>query len=113
MFINWFTGLGLAAKIGIGATAVALGAVGAGAAHALPPAIQTTFDEVVETVVPVPTEDEVTTDDTVVDETTGTDEVAGADLDGTDGLDFDADVEREVAELLGEVDPPAADQPGH
>ena len=44
-----------------------------------------------------------------VDETTGTDEVAGADLDGTDGLDFDADVEREVAELLGEVEPPGDD----
>ncbi|MGY1775835.1 tol-pal system YbgF family protein [Geodermatophilus sp. SYSU D00804] len=32
---------------------------------------------------------------------------------GDDELDFDADVEREVAELLGEVEPPAEDEPGH
>ncbi|WP_448639785.1 hypothetical protein [Geodermatophilus sp. URMC 63] len=41
---------------------------------------------------------------------TGTDEEADPDeVTGADGLDFDADVEREVAELLGEVDPPADD----
>ncbi|WP_336026145.1 hypothetical protein [Geodermatophilus sp. FMUSA9-8] len=33
--------------------------------------------------------------------------------DAGDELDFESDVEREVAELLGEVDPPAGDQPGH
>ncbi len=30
-----------------------------------------------------------------------------------DAVTFDEDVEREVAELLGEVDPPADEQPGH
>ncbi|WP_141233766.1 tetratricopeptide repeat protein [Geodermatophilus saharensis] len=33
--------------------------------------------------------------------------------DADEDVDFDADVEREVAELLGELDPPAEDQPGH
>ncbi|MGY1734297.1 tol-pal system YbgF family protein [Geodermatophilus sp. SYSU D01045] len=32
---------------------------------------------------------------------------------GDDELDFDADVEREVAELLGEVEPPAEGESGH
>ncbi|MGR7027740.1 hypothetical protein [Geodermatophilus sp. URMC 62] len=40
----------------------------------------------------------------------GTDEGSDPDdVTGAGGLDFDADVEREVAELLGEVDPPADD----
>jgi hypothetical protein len=60
MFITWFTGLGLAAKIALGATAAAVGVVGAGAAHALPPGIQQQFDEVVETVAPATTEDDTT-----------------------------------------------------
>ncbi len=55
------------------------------------------------------------------DADTAEDDLAGDGLDehelpgdGVDsGVDFDEDVEREVAELLGEVDPPAADQPGH
>jgi tetratricopeptide (TPR) repeat protein len=47
-------------------------------------------------------------------------DVDGVDVDGVDvdeddedEVDFAADVEREVAELLGELDPPAGDQPGH
>ncbi|MGY1696654.1 hypothetical protein ACI780_17275 [Geodermatophilus sp. SYSU D00814] len=35
------------------------------------------------------------------------------DVEDVEDVDFDADVEREVAELLGEVDPPAEDEPGH
>jgi hypothetical protein len=58
--------------------------------------------------------------DTAGDDPTGDDpagdgldelELPGDDVDS--GVDFDEDVEREVAELLGEVDPPAADQTGH
>jgi hypothetical protein len=65
-------------------------------------------------------------DDVAEDADTAEDDVAEDDVardgldehelsgDGVDsGVDFDEDVEREVAELLGEVDPPAADQTGH
>ncbi|MGY1714886.1 tol-pal system YbgF family protein [Geodermatophilus sp. SYSU D01106] len=41
------------------------------------------------------------------------DDADDADDADDDELDFDSDVEREVAELLGEVEPPAGDQPGH
>lgn len=50
MFFTWFTGLGLAAKIGIGAGAVAFGAVGAGAVNALPAPVQHGFNQVVSAV---------------------------------------------------------------
>ncbi|MGY1779586.1 tetratricopeptide repeat protein [Geodermatophilus sp. SYSU D01036] len=48
-------------------------------------------------------------DDAVVADEVDVD--AGVDA-GDDELDFDADVEREVAELLGEVEPSAEDEPG-
>ncbi|BDZ44360.1 hypothetical protein [Naasia aerilata] len=50
MVFSWFTGLGLAAKIAIGATVMAVGAVGAGAAQALPTPIQQSFNDIVGTV---------------------------------------------------------------
>jgi hypothetical protein len=76
MFFSWFAGLGLAAKIILGASGVAVATVGAGAAHVLPPGIQAKFDETVTTVVgeEEPVEDttgevaEDTTDDTATDE---------------------------------------------
>lgn len=69
MIFSWFAGLGLAAKIAIGATTVAFGAVGAGAVGVLPPAVQDGFDEVVSVVTPLPdtsSDDAVTGDDAAV-----------------------------------------------
>src|SRR4051794_26546624 len=51
MFFSWFTGLGLAGKIVLGAAGVAVATVGAGTAHVLPSVVQTAFDDTVTTVV--------------------------------------------------------------
>src|SRR4051812_5301102 len=83
MFFSWFTGLGPAGKIVLGAAGVAVATVGAGTAHVLPPVVQTAYDDTVTTVVggeqaaedptrgvsDEPT-DTTVTDETVTDETT-------------------------------------------
>jgi hypothetical protein len=51
MLFSWFTGLGLAAKIVLGATGAAVATVGAGSVHVLPAAVQTAFDDTVTAVV--------------------------------------------------------------
>jgi hypothetical protein len=73
MIFTWFAGLGLAAKIGMGATAVAFGAVGAGAAHALPTPVQHSFDVVVDAL--TSHEDAPVVDDSSVSGDTATDTV--------------------------------------
>ncbi|MGY1652547.1 hypothetical protein [Geodermatophilus sp. SYSU D01119] len=61
--------------------------------------------------------DDELSDDELSDDELSDDELSDdedeAESAGPGELNFDADVEREVAELLGEVDPPAEDQPGH
>jgi tetratricopeptide (TPR) repeat protein len=68
---------------------------------------------------PVPAaEDELEDDDTVEDDVLEDDVLDAAEDDAVldavedDGVGFDEEVEREVAELLGEIDPPAEDAPG-
>ncbi|WP_210479194.1 hypothetical protein [Naasia sp. SYSU D00948] len=112
MFLTWFTGLGLVAKLGIGAAAAAVGVVGAGAAHALPPGIQAGFDTVVETVVPLPADDVSTTDD----DDTGTDgtaptgdavadtETDDSGADGVGGVDGTADAGPKTEHAQGVVE---------
>ncbi len=47
MIFSWLASLGLASKLTIGASAVAVGVAGGGAAGVLPPVAQETFDEIV------------------------------------------------------------------
>jgi hypothetical protein len=61
--IGWIAGLSLAAKISVGATAAAVGVVGAGAAEVLPAPAQEVFDEVLTAVTPFDRSDEVRNDD--------------------------------------------------
>ncbi|SFO61238.1 hypothetical protein SAMN05660359_04699 [Geodermatophilus obscurus] len=103
------------------------GAPDTGTATGAPEGADTAEDDVAEDDV---AEDDVAEDDVaeddVAEDDVAEDDVAEDDVaedgldehelsgDGVDsGVDFDEDVEREVAELLGEVDPPAADQTGH
>jgi hypothetical protein len=78
MLFSWFTGLGLASKIVIGAAGVAVATVGAGSVHVLPATVQTAFDDTVTAVVgdEQPVEDATgeVAEDTTVD--TDTDETA-------------------------------------
>jgi len=76
MFV-WITGLGLLAKLSLGAGVVAAGLTGvgvAGAADILPGDVQAAFDDMVAVVVPF-ADDEVT-DDEVADDEVADDEVA-------------------------------------
>ena len=76
MFV-WITGLGLLAKLSLGAGVVAVGLTGvgvAGATHILPGDVQAAFDDVVAVVVPF-TDDEVA-DDQVADDEVADDQVA-------------------------------------
>ena len=63
MFFGWIAGLSLAAKISVGATAAAVGVVGAGAAEVLPAPAQQVFDEVLTAVTPFDRSDDVRNDD--------------------------------------------------
>lgn len=73
MIFSWFTGLGLAAKIAIGATVMAVGAVGAGAAQALPTPVQQSFNEIVGL---APETDAPAVEDSGADSTDTTDDTA-------------------------------------
>jgi hypothetical protein len=59
---GWIASLSLAAKISVGATAAAVGVVGAGAAEVLPAPAQQVFDEVLTTVTPFDRSEEVRID---------------------------------------------------
>ena len=62
MIIEWLAGLGLAAKLSVGATVAAAAMTGAGAAEALPGPAQDAFASVVTTVTPFDLEDETDED---------------------------------------------------
>lgn len=94
----WIAGLGLVAKLTVGAGAVALGLTGvgvAGAAGVLPGEVQTAFDEAVSVVLPA-VEDELVEDEAVEAETDA--EEAG---DETTGID-DEELGRAQEELYRE-----------
>lgn len=78
---SWIAGLGLAAKIALGASVAAAATVGAGAGGLLPLGAQDTFDTVVSTVISPPEDGGTLTEDTtitpepeVTDDTTATPE---------------------------------------
>ncbi|MFP5489368.1 MAG: hypothetical protein ACLGHQ_13815, partial [Acidimicrobiia bacterium] len=90
----WIAGLGLAAKLSLGAGVVAVGLTGVGAAGAagvLPGEAQTAFDDVVAVVAPV-TEEEAVDDELAQDES-----------DAEDALDEATDVDDEATEIDDEA----------
>ncbi|WP_210509197.1 hypothetical protein [Naasia sp. SYSU D00057] len=102
MFFSWFAGLGLATKIVLGATGAAVATVGAGAAHVLPPAIQTTFDEAVTTVVG---------DEEPVEDTTGEVAEEPTDETGTDEIPVEEPVAEEPVAEEPVAEEPVAEEP--